>query len=131
MDHEATDIKHGSSNSAEREDTPMQTEAGPTNQSSSLRGYTSRSQRDQVTGDLPSDSAHVSQAGGVSEANEGTIEDPHATLEAFDWDDLEERYHAKMQECAETERTILDEFHNRIKVLWPLAVIPASKFKLM
>ena len=43
--------------------------------------------------------------------------DPKEPLAPFDWDALEERYHAKMQECQQTEESIYADFATWIKVI--------------
>ena len=42
--------------------------------------------------------------------------DPKEPLEPFDWDALEERYHAKMQECQKAEEGIYADFATWVKV---------------
>ena len=41
---------------------------------------------------------------------------PKESLEPFDWDALEESYHAKMQECQKTEEGIYTDFATWVKV---------------
>ena len=44
------------------------------------------------------------------------IEDSDAPLEDYDWAGLEERFHAKMEECGRAEQKLYDEFSNCVRV---------------
>ena len=45
-----------------------------------------------------------------------TVDDPNQPLEAFDWDDLEARFCAKMEECKKVEEEIGEEFRRWVEV---------------
>lgn len=42
--------------------------------------------------------------------------DSKDALEAYDWDELEERFHAKMEVCAKREEGIQEEFNELLEV---------------
>ena len=47
------------------------------------------------------------------------IGDPKLPLEGFDWVDLEQRYHDKMEECRDAENEICEEFGKWVRVRVP------------
>ena len=125
MDLQTTDRERGSSDQAEVENTTAQKEANSSNLSSPTRDYPGRLNELQssATNDIPSDSIQPIQTKPLEQLNGIENENPKNVMEAFDWDDLEERYTRRMNECEETERAILTEFYNWVKVVNPFIIM--------
>ena len=47
---------------------------------------------------------------------EQDLGDSKDALEAYDWEELEERFHAEMEVCAKREEGIQDEFNELLEV---------------
>lgn len=47
---------------------------------------------------------------------EQDLGDSKDALEAYDWEELEERFHAEMEVCAKREKGIRDEFNELLEV---------------
>lgn len=54
--------------------------------------------------------------GDISMSSEARIENAKEPIEEFSWDDLEDRYQKRMQECEKTEAALYEEFQNWMKV---------------
>jgi hypothetical protein len=50
--------------------------------------------------------------------------DPRAEIDAFDWNELEQRFQQEMQQCGEKEQALLEEFQRMMGVCRPTSTGP-------
>ena len=62
----------------------------------------------------------------MAEVEESQSANPSESMEPFDWDDLERRYHTAMQECEQEERKLQREFKDWVKVDHLLGQTPGT-----
>ena len=100
-------------------------EAGVNGKASPSSSHTQKSQEVQSQDNGPTSSwssavlqHNVSETdlGDISMCSEARIENAKEPIEDFSWDDLEDRYRERMQECEKTEAALYKEFQNWMKV---------------
>ncbi|MCJ1482028.1 hypothetical protein MMC06_002190, partial [Schaereria dolodes] len=85
--------------------------------SSPKRGERSSSAHTQSSMTEPEDVHLANEEIHNDQVNQTPQEDnPSDAITNFDWDELEERYHERMEQCAKAEQDIFDEFQDWLKV---------------